>query len=101
MTQGGSPRGLQCSLRPNGEASFPAISIGNSFVTTGTINPGLIWVGSYFQVGVEAIIPVNRDSGTGIGVIGQLHLYLDDIFPRSYGQPLIGGSSNSSNKPTF
>ena len=61
----------------------------------------MIWVGSYFQVGVEAIIPVNRDSGTGVGVLGQLHLYLDDIFPRSYGQPLIGGTSSASNKPTF
>ena len=70
-------------------------------MTTGTINPGLIWVGSYFQVGVEAIIPVNRDSGTGVGVLGQLHLYLDDIFPRSYGQPLIGGTSSAPRQPTF
>ena len=83
-------------LIPIVEAQFStpvANNVGNSFVTTGTINPGVIWVGSYFQVGVEAIIPLNRDSGTGIGVIGQLHLYLDDIFPRSYGQPLIGGAS--------
>jgi hypothetical protein len=41
------------------------------------------------SVGVEAIIPVNRDSGTGIGVLAQLHLYLDDIFPRSYGRPPV------------
>src|SRR4029077_3439206 len=27
--------------------------------------------------------------------VGQLHLYLDDIFPRSYGQPLIGGTSSA------
>jgi hypothetical protein len=47
---------------------------GNSFVTTGTINPGVIWVGTYFQVGLdEAQVPVNRESGHGIGVIGQLH----------------------------
>ena len=44
---------------------------------------------------------LNRDSGTRVGVLGRLHLYLDDIFPRSYGQPLIGGTSNSPNKPTF
>jgi hypothetical protein len=91
-------------LIPIVEAQFStpvANNFGNSFVTTGTINPGVIWVGSYFQVGVEAIIPVNRDSGTGIGVVGQLHLYLDDIFPKSYGQPLIGGSSSASGKPTF
>jgi hypothetical protein len=77
-------------LIPIVEAQFStpvANNFGNSFVTTGTINPGAIWVGSYFQIGVEAIIPVNRASGTGVGVIAQLHLYLDDIFPTSYGQP--------------
>jgi hypothetical protein len=60
-------------------------------VTTGTINPGVIYVGDKFQVGVEAIIPVNSASGSGIGVIGQLHFYLDDIFPNSIGRPLFGG----------
>jgi len=76
-------------------------NFGNSFITTGTINPGVIWVGSYFQVGVEAMIPVNRASGTGVGVIGQLHLYLDDMFPKTLGQPLIGGTSTPPVKPTF
>jgi len=76
-----------------------ANNFGNSPLTTGTINPGVIWVGSYFQVGLEAVIPVNRDSGSGVGFLGQLHLYLDDIFPKSYGQPLIGGISSGSNKP--
>ena len=78
-----------------------ANNLGNSFITTGTINPGVIWVGSYFQVGVEAMIPVNRASGTGVGVIGQLHLYLDDMFPKTLGQPLIGGTSTPPAKPTF
>jgi hypothetical protein len=64
-----------------------ANNYGNSFVTTGTINPGVIWVGTYFQVGLEAQVPVN------IGVIGQLHLYLDDMFPTTIGRPLLGGSS--------
>jgi hypothetical protein len=32
------------------------------FTTTETINPGVIWVGNYFQVGLEAIIPINRQS---------------------------------------
>ena len=83
-------------LIPIVEAQFAtpvANNLGNSFVTTGTINPGVIWVGSYYQVGFEAVIPVNRDSGTGVGFLGQFHLYLDDIFPKSYGQPLIGGTS--------
>jgi hypothetical protein len=78
-----------------------ANNFGNSFVTTGTINPGVIWVGSYFQVGAEAVIPVNADSGTGVGFLAQLHLYLDDIFPTTYGQPLIGGTQTPVRKPAF
>jgi hypothetical protein len=61
-------------------------------VTTGTINPGVIYVGDTFQVGLEAMIPVNRQSGTGVGVIGQLHWFLDDIFPNSIGKPLFGNA---------
>ncbi len=78
-----------------------ANNLGNSSITTGTINPGVIWVGSYFQVGLEAMIPINSASGNGIGVLGQLHLYLDDIFPTTVGQPLIGGTSNPPRKLTF
>jgi hypothetical protein len=61
-------------------------------VTTGTINPGVIWVGNYFQVGVEAIVPVNRQSGSGVGVLAQLHFYLDDIDPRGIGRPIFGSA---------
>jgi hypothetical protein len=59
-------------------------------LTTGTINPGVIWVGNTFQVGIEALIPINRQSGTNVGVIAQLHLYLDDIDPRGIGRPIFG-----------
>ena len=69
-------------------------------VTTGTINPGVIWVGKYYQVGIEAMIPVNRQSGTGVGAIAQLHLYLDDIFPNSIGRPIFGNGI-ASGRPTF
>ncbi len=78
-----------------------ANNFGNSFVTTGTINPGVIWVGSYFQVGLEAQVPVNRASGTGVGFLGQLHLYLDDMFPTTIGQPLLGGASAAPRKLSF
>jgi hypothetical protein len=70
-----------------------ANNFGNSPITTGTINPGVIWVGTYFQVGAEAVLPVNHASGTGVGFLGQLHLYLDDMFPTTIGRPLLGGSS--------
>ena len=59
--------------------------------TTGTINPGVIWVGNTFQFAVEALIPINRQSGANVGVIAQLHLYLDDIDPRGIGRPIFGG----------
>jgi len=78
-----------------------ANNFGNSFLTTGTVNPGVIWVGSYFQVGLEAVISVNGASGRGVGFLGQLHLYLDDIFPTTNGQPLIGGTSTLPRKLTF
>jgi len=60
--------------------------------TTGTINPGLIWSGKYFQVGAEAMIPVNSRTGNDVGFIAQLHFYLDDLFPRSLGRPIFGGN---------
>jgi len=61
--------------------------------TTGTVNPGIVYVGDKYQVGVEAIVPINRDSGGNIGAIGQLHLYLDDMFPKTIGRPLIETSA--------
>ncbi len=91
-------------LIPIVEASMAtpaANNVGNSFITTGTINPGVIWVGSYFQVGLEATVPVNAASGHGVGVLGQLHLYLDDMFPQTIGQPLLGGPSAAPRKLSF
>jgi hypothetical protein len=82
-------------LIPLVEASLET-PVANTFssgtVTTGTINPGVIYVGDSYQVGVEAMIPVNRQSGTSVGVIGQLHFFLDDIFPDSLGKPIFSNS---------
>ena len=61
-------------------------------LTTGTINPGVIWAGTYFQFGIEALIPINRQSGSNVGVIAQLHYYLDDIDPHGIGKPLFGSA---------
>ena len=66
-------------------------------LTTGTVNPGFIWVGNGFQVGVEALIPINRQSGTNVGVIGQLHFYLDDLAPRGLGKPIFGNAVQAAN----
>jgi hypothetical protein len=60
--------------------------------TTGTINPGVLWAGKYFQFGAEAIVPINERTGTNVGVIAQLHFFMDDLFPHSLGRPLFGGN---------
>jgi len=50
-------------LIPIVEASLQT-PVSNTFssgtVTTGTISPGVIWTGRYYQVGIEALIPINR-----------------------------------------
>ena len=51
---------------------------------TGTVNPGFIWFGRYMQLGVEAIVPINARSGKNVGVLGQIHCYLDDIAPKIF-----------------
>lgn len=56
--------------------------------STGTVNPGVIWVGRYFQLGLEAAIPLNAASGTHTGVMAQLHLFVDDLYPEGLGRPL-------------
>lgn len=78
-----------------------ANNFGNSYATTGTINPGVIWVSDYFQIGLEAQIPVNAQSGTGVGFLGQMHFYLDDMFPTTYGQPLLGGTTTTPQRIKF
>ena len=60
--------------------------------TTGTVNPGIIWAGKYCQFGVEAVVPINERTGNNVGVIAQLHFYLDDLFPHTLGHPLFGGN---------
>ena len=58
--------------------------------TTGTVNPGLVWAGSYAQLAVEAVVPVNNRSGNRVGWIAQLHFFLDDLFPTTIGRPIFG-----------
>ena len=58
--------------------------------TTGTVNPGIIKVDRYLQFALEAIIPINRNSGHGIGVRAQAHLYLSELLPESLGKPIFG-----------
>ena len=78
-------------LIPLVEFSFETpLNRGEGGHSTGTINPGVIWSSKYVQFGVEAVVPINKRSGESVGVIGQVHFYLDDLFPRSLGRPLFG-----------
>jgi hypothetical protein len=45
--------------------------------TTGTIQPGLIYMSDTWQIAAEAIIPINGASGKGVGAIAELHFFLD------------------------
>lgn len=56
---------------------------------TGTVNPGILLFNDSGQITVEAPIPINNKTGDSIGVLLQLHLYLDDIFPHSIGKPIF------------
>jgi hypothetical protein len=60
--------------------------------TTGTVQPGVVYMADKWQVAVEAVIPVNAASGHGAGVVASLDLFLDDIFPDSLGKPIFSQS---------
>ncbi len=60
-------------------------------ITTLTINPGVLWESRYAQIGLEALIPVNHESGTHIGGILQMQVYIDDLLPKLFGGPIFGG----------
>jgi hypothetical protein len=58
--------------------------------STWTISPGVIYLGDAFQVGIEALIPANRQSGHNVGVIAQVHFFFDDLFHGSFlGKPIF------------
>ena len=59
-----------------------------SQITTGTIQPGVIYEGDTWQLAVEALIPINSASGRNVGAVAELHFFLDDIFPDSLGKPI-------------
>jgi len=60
---------------------------------TGTVQPGVIYMSDTWQFALEAIVPINAASGHNVGVVGELHFFLDDIFPNSLGKPIFGGKS--------
>jgi hypothetical protein len=57
--------------------------------TTGTVNPGFIWINRYGQFGIEAQLPINRASGSHVGILVQAHIFFDDVAPATIGKPLF------------
>ncbi len=55
--------------------------------TAATANPGFVYVAMAWQIGVEAILPLNRAGGNGTGFRAQLLLFLDDLMPSVFGKP--------------
>jgi hypothetical protein len=78
------------NLIPLVEFSFESPENRHGGETTGTINPGLLYEARYFQVGAELIIPINRATGSEIGGTLQVQIFLDDIWPKAFGHPLVG-----------
>jgi hypothetical protein len=60
--------------------------------TAGSVNPGLIWFGRKLQLGLEAVIPVHGNTVDlaeqprqgSVGLLAQIHFYLDDIWPEVF-----------------
>ena len=78
------------SMIPLVEFSFSSPENRGGGKTTGTINPGVLYESRYFQIGAEAIIPVNSATGHQVGAVVQLQIFIDDILPKVFGHPLIG-----------
>ena len=57
--------------------------------TTGTVQPGVIYMADTYQIALEAVMPINSASGKHVGVVAELHFFLDDIFPNSIGKPIF------------
>jgi hypothetical protein len=58
--------------------------------TTATAAPGVAWIGDKMQLTAEALVPLTRHTGRGIGVIAQVHLFLDELIPAVFGKPVFG-----------
>jgi hypothetical protein len=57
--------------------------------TAATANPGLAYVGQTWQFAAEAIGPLDRGAGHGLGGQVQFVLFLDDLVPSVFGKPLF------------
>lgn len=52
--------------------------------TIASINPGLLWVGRYVELGIGAELPLNNRSGSNAGIRSLVHVFLDDLWPNIF-----------------
>jgi len=77
-------------MTPMTEVLFTS-PVGTSFGarSTALVAPGVSYAGEGWELAVEAQIPCNRATGSGLGVTAQLHIALDFFFSDSIGKPII------------
>lgn len=64
------------------------LSGANRGKTTGMVAPGVIWARKNFEVSVALQIPINEDSGSGVGAAALVTFHFDSLLPNSLGKPL-------------
>ena len=57
--------------------------------TTWTAAPGVIYMAQWGEIGLEALIPLNKAAGTNVGAVGLVHFFFDDLYPTSLGKPFF------------
>jgi hypothetical protein len=83
------------NLTPVIELGWSSAAAGSAFrptnhPTTFQLGTGAVWTGEYDSFSTELLWPLNGASGHGLGIIGQFHLYFDDLFPDTLGKPIFG-----------
>jgi hypothetical protein len=55
----------------------------------GTVNPGVVWITDTLQIGTEVVIPLDAQSGHGLGVRAFVRIPLEAIFGDRAGRPIL------------
>lgn len=57
---------------------------------TWTAAPGVIYLAQWGEIGLEALVPLNKATGTTVGAVGLVHFFFDDLFPNNFiGKPIF------------
>ena len=57
--------------------------------TAATMNPGISYVFDTYQLSIEAIVPLNRAGGFGVGIRAGVIFFIDDLVPSLFGKPVF------------